>query len=74
MHDDEDAAGMLSMLLDGLDSVVSYIDGVVAEHTVVPVLGVDVDGKKHLLRLWEDATENGSVCWGWGRIGIFWRS
>lgn len=56
---------MLSMPLDGLDIVVLYIDGVVvAEHTVVLALGVDVDGRKHLLGLWEGATENGSVCRG----------
>ncbi|QKI82604.1 IS256 family transposase [Kroppenstedtia eburnea] len=39
------------------------IDGVVmADHTVVVALGVDEEGKKHILGLWEGATENAPVC------------
>lgn len=39
------------------------IDGVVmADHTVVVALGIDEEGKKHILGLWEGATENAAVC------------
>lgn len=54
---------LLSMPLNNMDIVVLYIDGiVVAEHTVLVALGVDMQGTKHLLGLWEGATENATVC------------
>ena len=40
-----------------------FIDGVeIAEHCVVVALGVDADGRKHPLGLWEGSTENKTVC------------
>jgi transposase-like protein len=53
----------LSRPLDGLELVALYFDGVVlGDHTVVCALGVDRDGKKHILGLWEGSTENQAVC------------
>ncbi|MDI7246908.1 MAG: transposase [Bacillota bacterium] len=58
-------AELLSRPLDGVDLVVLYIDGiVVAEHTAVCAVGIDIEGKKYVLGLWEGATENSSVCKG----------
>lgn len=43
--------------------LVLMIDGVVVtEHTVVAAIGIDTGGKKHILGLWEGATENKAVC------------
>ncbi len=58
-------ADLLAKPLDGLDLVLLYIDGiVVAEHTAVCALGIDIKGRKHVLGLWEGATENAAVCKG----------
>jgi putative transposase len=49
--------------LSQLDLVAIFIDGVeIAEHCVVVCLGVDTDGRKHPLGLWEGTTENKTVC------------
>ena len=49
--------------LGGLDLLAIFIDGIeTAEHTIVAALGVDVDGRKHPLGLWEGSTENKTVC------------
>jgi len=49
--------------LSQLDLVAMFIDGVeVAEHCIVVALGVDTDGRKHPLGLWEGTTENKTVC------------
>lgn len=54
---------LLQRPLDALDLVAVVIDGVVvADHTVVAAIGVDIEGRKHLLGLWEGATENAAVC------------
>ena len=61
----EALAELLAKRLDEIDLVVLYIDGIeVAEHTAVCALGIDIDGKKHILGVWEGATENASVCKG----------
>jgi transposase-like protein len=40
-----------------------FIDGIrFAEHVVLVALGVDAKGTKHVLGLWEGATENGEAC------------
>jgi putative transposase len=45
------------------DLVVLMLDGVsVAEHTCVVALGIDAQGRKHPLGIWEGATENKAVC------------
>lgn len=49
--------------LSELDLLAIFIDGVqLAEHCVVVALGVDGDGRKHPLGLWEGTTENKTVC------------
>jgi putative transposase len=49
--------------LSELDLLVIFIDGIeTAEHTIVAALGVDGDGRKHPLGLWEGSTENKTVC------------
>jgi len=49
--------------LSQLDLVAMFIDGVeLADHCVVVALGVDADGRKHPLGLWEGTTENKTVC------------
>jgi putative transposase len=49
--------------LGELDLLAIFIDGIeTAEHTIVAALGVDADGYKHPLGLWEGSTENKSVC------------
>jgi putative transposase len=47
----------------GDDLVVLMLDGIsLAEHTCVVALGIDAEGNKHPLGLWEGATENKAVC------------
>ena len=49
--------------LSGLDLLAIFIDGIeTAEHTIVAALGVDAEGRKHPLGLWEGSTENRTVC------------
>ena len=49
--------------LSELDLLAIFIDGIeTAEHTIVAALGVDADGRKHPLGLWEGSTENKTVC------------
>ncbi|MBA2643258.1 MAG: IS256 family transposase [Actinobacteria bacterium] len=45
--------GIRAVFLDGLHF---------AEHVVIAALGVDAAGKKHVLGIWEGATENGPAC------------
>lgn len=53
---------MLTRRLDDLDIVALMIDGVhVGDHLCVVALGIDIDGMKHPLGLWEGATENKRV-------------
>ena len=43
--------------------VVLMLDGVsLADHTCIVALGIDVQGTKHPLGIWEGATENKAVC------------
>jgi transposase-like protein len=56
---------LMSRDLSGLDLLAIFIDGIeTAEHTIVAALGVDADGGKHPLGLWEGSTENKTVCQG----------
>lgn len=49
--------------LAAVDLAALFVDGVqLAHHAVVVALGVDVDGRKQVLGLWEGGTENASVC------------
>jgi transposase-like protein len=49
--------------LGAIDLVVLMIDGVyIEEHVLLVALGIDVDGKKHVLGVREGATENAASC------------
>ena len=49
--------------LSGLRLAVLMIDGVyIGEHVIILTIGVEEDGKKHLLGLCEGATENATIC------------
>ncbi len=49
--------------LAGLDLVAIFIDGIEFKgHLIVVALGLDKGGKKHVLGLWQGATENATVC------------
>jgi transposase-like protein len=51
--------------LSGLKLAVLMIDGIHFEdHVVLAALGIDESGHKHVLGLWEGATENASACKG----------
>jgi len=46
---------------DDIELLVIYLDGLVfSEHHVICAVGVDIDGKKHVLGLVEGASENGA--------------
>ena len=46
---------------DDIELLIIYLDGLVfSEHHVICAVGVDVDGKKHVLGLVEGASENGA--------------
>jgi len=54
---------MMEADLTGIDLAVLMIDGIVfSDHVVLVALGIDVDGKKHVLGMHEGATENGPAC------------
>jgi transposase-like protein len=54
---------LLGRRLDDLELVVLMIDGLhVADHVVLVALGIDAEGKKHVLGLREGATENATAC------------
>jgi len=49
--------------LSGLNLCALFMDGIgFADHLLVVALGLDVEGRKHVLGLWEGATENEAVC------------
>ena len=49
--------------LSGLDLVAIFIDGIAFKgHLLVVALGLDKGGRKHVLGLWQGATENATVC------------
>jgi transposase-like protein len=49
--------------LAGLDLVAIFIDGIEFKgHLIVVALGLDKGGKKHILGLWQGATENATIC------------
>ena len=51
--------------LSDLNLVAVMIDGVhFAEHVILVALGFDREGRKHVLGLWEGATENSVACKG----------
>lgn len=53
----------MSRPLGALDILTIFIDGIhFGEHIVLCALGVDATGSKHVLGLWEGATENEIAC------------
>jgi putative transposase len=51
--------------LSDLSLAVLMLDGIVCgEHTVLVALGIDEEGAKHILGVWEGATENAVACQG----------
>jgi transposase-like protein len=53
---------LLSRRFDDVKILIVYIDGVVfGEHTMIGAVGVDVEGRKHVLGIREGATENATV-------------
>lgn len=49
--------------LSGLDLAAIFIDGIAFKgQLIVVALGLDKDGRKHVLGLWQGATENATVC------------
>jgi len=59
----ENLDAWLKRTLSELKLAVAMIDGIeVAEHVVIVALGIDENGQKHLLGLWQGATENATVC------------
>jgi transposase-like protein len=53
---------LMSRRSDDLEIAVLMIDGVrFAEQTIVVASGIDIKGFKHVLGLWQGATENSTV-------------
>jgi putative transposase len=59
----EKLAETMSRDLSGLAICATMIDGIhVGEHLVLAALGIDESGEKHVLGLYEGATENETIC------------
>ena len=59
----EKLAEMMSRDLSGLTICATMVDGIhVGAHLVLAALGIDEAGEKHVLGLYEGATENETVC------------
>lgn len=54
---------LLERSLSGLDLCAIFIDGIEfkGDHLIV-ALGIDITGHKHILGLWQGATENAEIC------------
>ncbi len=62
-HTEHKLTQLLNQSLAALDLPVLMIDGVrFGAHVVLVALGIDAQGNKHVLGLWEGATENASAC------------
>ena len=55
---------LMNRPLDDMQIVAMYIDGVGfgREHLITAAIGLDILGHKHILGIWEGATENKTVC------------
>jgi len=61
----EQMRGFLERDLSGLDLAALFIDGIGFKgHLLVVAMGLDKGGRKHVLGLWQGATENATVCMG----------
>jgi hypothetical protein len=62
---DAEVEALLSRRFDDLKLLVIYIDGLIfGDYTMIGVVGVDVEGNKHVLGIREGATENATVVIG----------
>ena len=62
-HTEHKLTQLLSRSLAGLELAVLMLDGVhFGKHVVLVAMGIDAQGKKHVLGLWEGATENAVAC------------
>jgi putative transposase len=62
-HTEHKLTEMLSRSLSGLELTALMIDGVhFGSHVVLVGLGIDAEGNKQVLGLWEGATENAAAC------------
>jgi transposase-like protein len=56
---------MMRQDLSGIDLVALMLDGIaVGDYTILVALGIDAGGNKHVLGLYEGATENATACTG----------
>jgi transposase-like protein len=54
---------LLQRRLDGLELTAIYLDGKeFADFTLITAIGVDIEGRKHVLGFWPGATETAEVC------------
>jgi putative transposase len=59
---DAEVEALLNRRFDGLKLLVIYIDGLIfGDYTMIGAVGVDSEGKKHVLGIREGATENSTV-------------
>jgi transposase-like protein len=59
----EQMRGFLERDLAGLDLIAIFIDGIEFKgHLLIVAMGLDKDGRKHILGLCQGATENAEVC------------
>jgi len=62
---EEELRRLLDRRFDDVDLIVMYIDGMrFGEHHVIAAVGVDAEGRKHVLGVAEGATENAAVVRG----------
>ena len=62
-HTEHKLTQLLSQSLSGLEMSVLMIDGVhFGDHVVLVAMGIDGQGNKRVLGLWEGATENAAAC------------
>ena len=56
-------AKWIGRVLSAIDLVVLMVDGVyIDDHVILAALGIDAEGKKHVLGVREGATENATAC------------
>lgn len=60
---ERELAALTERPLDDLDIIAIMLDGVeFAGNVIIVGLGIDIEGRKHILGLWSGATENATVC------------
>jgi len=62
MAEASEAEALLMRRFDGLKLLIIYVDGLVfSDYTMIGAVGVDTEGRKHVLGILEGATENSTV-------------